>query len=343
MVVLVAYLLASATVVGGITATSSKNWQYVLLVCAPLLLLPLIAEPGPALRQVLVLFSFSCAVLALVEISTASSSLATSTDLTAANSAVVAIGQNGTVNHNAIGALLVIGLAVLLAQLPAARSVLAKIAVVVVLGVLGLGIAYSFSRASYFGAIAVIVCFAVRRSIRGLAGLAIGVGCLLPFLPPAVTARFNTVLSSSNLDADSAVRLDLWSSALRMFDAHPLFGVGYLKFAAQLPTYFQATGNYNVAYLQFPLLEFAHNTFLTVLSQTGLLGAIGVGVLIVLAWRRSWSAARSGDWAGEAALLTMIGVGVCSIFGEVLLVPAILCGFLLVILAARATPAGAMP
>lgn len=342
-VALVAYLLLSATVVGSLSSAGTKNWQYVLEVCAPLVLLPLIAESGPALRQVLILFSFSCAVLALVEISTGSSSLATSTDLTPADSAVVAIGQSGAANHNSIGALLVIGLAIALAQLPAARSLPTKIAVVVVIGVLALGVAYSFSRASYFGAIAVVVWYALRRSLRGLIGLAIGIGCLLPFLPAAVTARFNTVLSSSSFDADSAVRLDLWSSALRMFDAHPLFGVGYLNFAAQLPNYFQATGNYNIAYIQFPLLEFAHNIYLTVLSQTGLLGAVGVGVLAVFGWRRSWSAARSGDWVGEAALLTMIGVGVCSIFGEVLLVPAILSGFLLVILAARGRPAGAMP
>jgi O-antigen/teichoic acid export membrane protein/O-antigen ligase len=337
---LIAYLLVSATVIGGINSAGAKNWQFALLVCAPLLLLPLITEPGAVISRVLILFSFSCAVLGLVEISKASSSLATSTDLSPADSAVLAISQTNTANHNAVGALLVIALAILLAHLTISRSSLAKIAMVAAITALVLGIAYSFSRASYFGAIAVVVVYALRKSIRGLIGLAVGTACLLPILPAAVTARFSTVLaSSSNLDADSTVRLDLWSSALRMFDAHPLFGVGYLNFAAQLPYYFRATGNYDVSYIEFPLLEYAHNTYLTVLSQTGLIGIAAVGILVVLAWRRAWSAARSGDWAGEAALLAMIGVGVCSIFGEVLLVPAILCGFMLVILAARAAPA----
>jgi O-antigen/teichoic acid export membrane protein/O-antigen ligase len=333
---LIAYLLVSATVIGGVYSAGTKNWQFTLLVCAPLVLLPLIAEPGAVLNRILILFSFSCAVLGLVEISAASSSLATSANLTPADSAVLAISQTNTANHNAVGALLVIALAILLAQLTVSRPGLAKIAMAVAIATLVLGIAYSFSRASYFGAIAVIVVYALRRSVRGLIGLAVGIACLAPVLPAAVTARFGSILGSGgSLDADSAVRLDLWSSALRMFDAHPLFGVGYLNFAAQLPYYFRATGNYNVSYIQFPLLEYAHNTFLTVLAQTGLIGAAIVGALVVLAWRRVWHAARSGDWAGEAALLAMIGVAVCSIFGEVLLVPAILCGFMLVILATR--------
>lgn len=338
---LVTYLLLSAAIVGYVSPADSKNWQYLLLTCAPLLLLPLIAAPGEALRRVLTVFSFACVVLAAVEISRASTALATSTSLAPADSAVVAIGHTGTVNHNSVGALLVVALAVLLAQFPAVRSSLARSVIAAAIAVLALGVAYTFSRASYFGAITMIVCYALRRSIPGLISLAVGIGCLLPVLPAAVTARLGTVLSSSsNLDVDSAVRLDLWTSALRMFDAHPLFGVGYLNFATQLPYYFQATGNYNVAYVQFPLLEFAHNTYLTVLSQTGLIGAIGVGALVTLAWRRAWSASRTGDWCGEAALLTIIGVGVCSLFGEVLLVPAILCGFILVILAARPVPAG---
>jgi O-antigen/teichoic acid export membrane protein/O-antigen ligase len=340
-IALVAYLLVSATVIGGISSAGTKNWQFTLLVSAPLVLLPLIASPGAVLNRILILFSFSCTVLGLVEVSEASSSLATSTGLTPADSAVLAISQTNTTNHNAVGALLVIALAILLAQLTVSRSGPVKIAMVVAIAALALGIAYSFSRASYFGAIAVVIVYALRRSVRGLIGLAIGVACLAPVLPAAVTARFGTILGSGGLDADSAVRLDLWSSALRMFDAHPLFGVGYLNFAAQLPYYFRATGNYDVSYIQFPLLEYAHNTFLTVLSQTGLIGATAVGALVVLAWRRAWRAMRSGDWAGEAALLAMIGVGVCSIFGEVLLVPAILCGFMLVILATRGGPAQA--
>jgi O-antigen ligase len=142
------------------------------------------------------------------------------------------------------------------------------------------------------------------------------------------------VWSSGGLDADSAVRLDLWSSAIRMFDAHPVFGVGYLHFAAQLPAYFTDTGNYDSFLVRLSLLDFPHNTFLTVIAETGLVGGAGVLALGAAGWRRSWRAMRAADWAGEGAVLAFIGVGMCSVFGEVLLVPAVFIAFLLVVLAA---------
>jgi len=129
---------------------------------------------------------------------------------------------------------------------------------------------------------------------------------------------------------------------LRMFDAHPLFGVGYLNYAANLPAYFIDTGNYGISIVQFSQLDFAHNTYLTVIAETGLVGAGMVAALVVLGWHRAWAAARSGDWAGEGAVLGLAGLGVCSAFGEVLLVPAILAALLLVILATHRTGGGAL-
>jgi O-antigen ligase len=144
-------------------------------------------------------------------------------------------------------------------------------------------------------------------------------------------------VSSGTLDVSSALRLDLWSSAIRMFQAHPFTGVGYLNFAAELPAYFQDTGNYSTSVIQFSSLGFAHNTYLTVLAETGLVGAILVGALAVAGWRMAWVAVRSGEWAGESAMLAFVGIAVCSFFGEVLLVPAVLAAFLLVVNAAGGT------
>lgn len=330
----VSYLLASSALLSGAEVSASSHWQGIALTCAPLVLLPFVAGPGPELARVLTVLSFSCAGLAVVEILNSGAALTASAGLSPAASAMAATRQAGTANHNAFGALLVMALAVLMARYTAAGTWLARLPVISGIIVLILGIAYSFSRASYLGAIAVLLLYALRRSIRGLTALVIGLACLLPILPIAITARFSTVLHNGGTDPDSAVRIDLWSAALHMFSAHPLFGVGYLDFASQLPAYFRATGNYNVAFLQFSLLQFAHNSYLTVLSQTGIIGAAGVASLIVLGWRRAWSAARTGDAMGEAAILSMVGVGMCSLFGEVLLVPPLLCTFLLVVLAA---------
>lgn len=335
----VAYMAAASVVVGDTGLQGTGNWQYLLLTCAPLLLVPLIAPPGPALDRALTVFCCGSVILAVIEIAQAGSIFAMKADLTPADTAVLAITQEGTANHNAVGALFVMAAAVLLKRCSAARGRLTRLATAAGVVVLVLGVAYSLSRAAYLAGIAMIVLYAARRSLRGALALGAGAACMLPLLPAAIAARFDSILGGAP-DANSAVRLDLWSSAVRMFEAHPAFGVGYLNFAAQLPAYYQATGDYEVMFLQFPLLEFAHNTYLTVLSQTGLVGALGIGALALLGARRAWRAIRSGDPAGEAALLAMVGAGVCSLFGEVLLVPSLLAALMLIILAAKPVPVG---
>jgi O-antigen/teichoic acid export membrane protein len=329
-VALVSYFVLSATLPGG----GGTDWRYVMMLGIPLLALPLIADGDAVTRRAVLVFGFAAAALAVPEILASHASLASSDAVSAVQSAVLAADQTGAVNHNSEGALFVLALAVMMAWYPQVRDRTARLAVVAAIVLLVVGVAYSFSRAAYFGALAVVVIFAVRRSIRGLIGAAIGLGALLPVLPTAVTARLGTVWSSSGLDADSAVRLDLWSSAIRMFDAHPVFGVGYLHFAAQLPAYFTDTGNYDGFLVQLSLLDFPHNTFLTVITETGIVGAALVLLLGVAGWRRGWRAMRAADWAGEGAILAFVGVAVCSFFGEVLLVPAVFIPFLLVMLAA---------
>jgi O-antigen ligase len=329
-IALAGYFLASAAVAGG----GGGGVRSVLLLAVPLLCLPLTADGGRAARRAAGLLAVTAACLAVPEILTAHASLAASAGITAVRSAMVAAGQTGAVNHNSEGALFVLAMAMLLARLPRVRGHGARIAVLAAVALLVAGVAYSFSRASYFGAIAVIAVYAARRSVRGLAGAMLAFGALVPLLPAAVTARLGSVWSSSGLDADSAVRLDLWSSALRMFDAHPLFGVGYLRFADQLPAYFTSSGNYDSFLVQLSMVDFAHNTLLTVLAETGLAGGVLVLALGAAGWCRGWRAMRAADWAGEGAVLALVGIAVCSAFGEVLFVPAVLSVFLLVILAA---------
>jgi O-antigen ligase len=334
----VGYMVAASLLIGDTDLRGVGNWQYLMLMCAPLMLLPLVAEPGRALDRALLLFCCGSVILALIEIVQVGSVFATESDLAPADTAVVAITQEDTANHNAVGALFVIAAAVLLGRCSVFRRGLPRLAAGAGVVVLALGIAYSLSRAAYLAGIAVIAVYAARRSLRGVLALGAAAACVVPLLPAAIAARFDSILGGAP-DANSAVRIDLWSSALRMFEAHPAFGVGYLNFADQLPAYYQATGDYEVMLLQFPLLHFAHNTYLTVLSQTGLMGAVGIGSVAVFGVRRAWHAARSGDPAGEAALMALASAGVCSLFGEVLLVPPLLAGLMLIVLAARPAPA----
>jgi O-antigen ligase len=335
----VCYFLVSGTLAGG-GGSSGQNWRYVMMLGVPLLVLPVIAGNDVLTRRAVIAFGFSTACLAVAEALKSHASLTAAGSASAAGSALAAANNTGAVNHNAEGAIFVLALAGLLARFPHARRAAEKLALAAAITALVIGIAYSFSRSAYFGALAVITLFAARRSIRGLACAAVAVGCLVLVLPTAVGARLGSVWGSSGLDVSSALRLDLWSSALRMFEAHPVFGVGYLNFAAQLPGYYINSGSYDTFVIQFSLLDFAHNTYLTVLAETGLVGVVLVGALIAIGSHRAWVAARHGSWTGEGALLGLVGVGICSAFGEVLLVSPILASFLLTVLAADRTRGG---
>jgi O-antigen/teichoic acid export membrane protein/O-antigen ligase len=333
-VALICYFLVSTTLVGGGNA-SSQNLRGLLILSAVLLSLSLIARTDVTSRRAAVVFAFSAACVALVEIPTARSSLAASGNISTANSAAVAAGQTGALNHNTEGAFFVLALCVLLTLYSRTRKGIARFAVAAAIAVLVAGVAYSFSRSSYLGALAVLAVFAARRSVRGLLVAAVAVGCLIPVLPPAISARIGTLWAGSGLDISSVTRLDLWSSALRMFAHQPALGVGYLHFSSQLPAYFQSTSRSDPTTLSFSGFEYAHNTYLTVLSQTGLIGAVLVGTLIVAGWRRAWSTMRAGDWTGESAVLAFVGIGVCSVFGEPLFESAVLAAFMLIVLAAE--------
>jgi O-antigen/teichoic acid export membrane protein/O-antigen ligase len=330
----VTYFLISTLLVGGQGATA-RDLLNVLELSIPLLCLPLLVCDNRIARRALIAFSYSAACVAVAEVITSRASVAASSDLPAATSAAVAAGRTGALDHNAEGAVFILALCVLLAQLPRTRQFITRLAVAVAIAAVLAGVAYSFSRASYFGAIAVLAVFVLRRPARTLIGAAVAGAVLLPLAPAVITARIGTVWSSSGLDPSSAVRLDLWSSALRIFARDPVLGCGYLHFAVQLPAYFIGTGNFATAQIQLAELVYAHNTYLSVLAETGLAGAVLVAWLILGGWRAAWSAARAGRQSGECALLAITGLGVSSIFGEPLFVPAVLAAFLLVVLAAR--------
>ena len=330
----VVYFLLSALFAGSAGPTGG-DIRSVLILAVVLLGIPLVAGTGRVARQAILVFCFSTALFAIAEIATSRASVASLGTVSPSYAASLTAAQTGALNHNIQGALFVLALAVLLAWLPKGRHGITKACTLVAIVVLLAGIAYSFSRSSFLGAIAVLILFAVRRRIRGLVGLAIVIVGVLPLIPAAVSARLSTISGGVTLDPSSAVRLDLWKSAIRMFSAHPVFGVGYLHFATQLPVYYAATGTYNVSLVNFSDLDYAHNFYLSIPAETGLIGVFLVGALIVIAWRIMWSAMRSRDWIGEGSLLAFGGLVVCSIFGEVMLQAAVLAAFLLVALAGR--------
>lgn len=109
------------------------------------------------------------------------------------------------------------------------------------------------------------------------------------FSNDALLIRFQSILNFQT-DYNIKDRLDMYQSAIKMFLDYPIYGIGFGNFRE-----FYLPGS---IYLMPNALEFrfpegyphAHNTFLTFLAETGLLGTIGLviffGSILLLFYRR---------------------------------------------------------
>lgn len=157
---------------------------------------------------------------------------------------------------------------------------------------LSLGIALSFSRGAWLGTavgLATMVAVASRRSL--MIGLSLG-GLLLAMagigadglLPVSVSERLTSIVDSFSFrdvrtmvvtPANFAVaeRMAMWQAGLNMFESQPIIGVG--------------AGNFNVVYDLFRVPQFlysrghAHNYYIHVAAETGVIGLLAYGLLVV--------------------------------------------------------------
>lgn len=189
-------------------------------------------------------------------------------------------------------------------------------------GFIGLGMLASWSRGGWLGALAGVAFVLIFRSRRALilsltAGMllliALSLGGLNPDLIPApITQRLADVpaymgigieeLINQPVDDDNFAvieRLAHWFAALRMWDRAPWLGVG--------------AGNYATVYpeVRLPLWEdplgHAHNIYLNVLAETGLIGLFAYLLLWILVVGWLWRAIhRASEESWERA--SQIGI-----------------------------------
>lgn len=214
-------------------------------------------------------------------------------------------------NHFANVLAATLPMAVAIAAMPAARAplrLLAGYSVLVILPPLYL----SGSRSAWLGVLAgllvVLTLLGLRRSFRRalfmllIAALSVAVvGLLAWFLLPLVQTRVADALKGN-------VRLFLWRDTLDIIRAQPWFGFGPGSYRWVYPKYWHHLTHYIDP-------EFAHNDYLQLLAEFGIVGALvlvgSVGWLVV----RLVRSLRNGDTdrssfmiAGFVGALTAYGV-----------------------------------
>ena len=176
---------------------------------------------------------------------------------------------------------------------------------------------FSYSRGGFVALVMTMLIFLWfhRLSKRQFPVFIISVIILMSFAPRNFYDRiltldqyFNTPGSVRTNDASLRGRATLNLAALEMIKAHPLLGVGFNNFSIEYPRYVQLLGLFGVP-LEDPE---AHDLYLEVASETGLLGLIaffslvGTALSTVYRTRLRFLKARMNNYA---EMVTAFGIG----------------------------------
>jgi len=176
----------------------------------------------------------------------------------------------------------------------------------------------SWSRGAWVGFGAALLAITValpRRAAWGivlLAALVVGGVALhsAGLLPASITARltgfakyvqFQDVRGAGINDANYSIieRFAHWQAALEMFRHNLWLGVGF--------------GTYEVAYRQFALINWpyalghAHNYYLTVAAETGIVGIATYAVLWIVVFWQTWRLTRRTHGLARGAAIGLLG------------------------------------
>jgi O-Antigen ligase len=176
----------------------------------------------------------------------------------------------------------------------------------------GVTILASFSRGGYMALAVVVLVLALSLPIRlWLVPLLLVLGVLFSRLPP-VASRLGHEVDFNDPNNSLGLRLKVWEATLRMLRAHPIFGGGLSGFPKTVEPYRAAVG---ADRLQYP-----HNVLLNFWTETGLLGAVAFGWLLVQGfrytlrgWRRASQAWRPYHLGVALALVAIVVHGLVDV------------------------------
>lgn len=133
------------------------------------------------------------------------------------------------------------------------------------------------------------------RKVLVLGGLIISILVMYFLVPQSIKTRLAT-LATSIESGDIGGRVELWRQAIMVFASHPIGGLG----SGTLET-FMGTA--------------AHNTFISILAETGLVGFVLFGLILVLVVLDAFNNAHGNSGLWVSLFFTWV-IGVCSLSWE---------------------------
>jgi O-antigen ligase len=118
--------------------------------------------------------------------------------------------------------------------------------------------------------------------------------------PGEDTTTLQRLRAASTVDTSTRVRLLYWSVGLEMFRDHPLLGVGANNYEVAFPAArerFAATHSASslVELNEQLLTQYAHNEYVQILAELGLVGIVLFGVFCLFLARNLWRALRYSE------------------------------------------------
>lgn len=226
----------------------------------------------------------------------------TTTALEAADEANRLRGGSGDPNYLAAGLVPAIVLATSL--LVSDRRPWARGLLIGSIGLLIVGLAATESRGGLIAAVVALVAALVlmrgrRAPLIAFLGLLVGMAALWFAVNPAAWSRITA------FDAQGNGRSDLWNVGWRIAKDHPVVGVGLGNFPVKAPNYVRQPGQLEFVNLiaERPLV--AHNVYLQLLAEAGIVGMAIFLLLLIACLRSAWMAARLYERAGDGAMATL--------------------------------------
>jgi len=211
--------------------------------------------------------------------------------------------------YNALGTMLVLGLPLLLA-LAVRRRGWGFLIFGAGAAVTAIGLVLTFARGAWLGGLAGLAVFLAcvprptRLLLLALLLLTLAIGRFgLTGAVPALGARAESI-PDLTLNRD---RIAIWRAALQIFRDHPVVGTGLGTFTMVYPRYRLPEDREPV-----PSRPFAHNIFLNIAAEGGVLGVLSFASVIALAlwWGARWIRQSPADEGVIAAGVVAALVGV---------------------------------
>jgi O-antigen ligase len=131
-----------------------------------------------------------------------------------------------------------------------------------------------------------------RLKLGVIVALALAVGTLW------VASSDSTLSRLRQFDTSGTGRVDLWTVALRMWEDHPVNGVGYRNFPVESSHYLLQPGSVNGQFVVNQPKE-THNAYLGILAETGVVGLALFLSAVVLFIRATWQGAQALQKVGD--------------------------------------------